>query len=145
MDLQTCSRDANGKIRPSSEQRIIAAIDTLIKESGEGEIIRLAQLSTQALVQKLGAFDGVATTALQGNMIATVDGQFNDLLVLTAVHHSDRLKHLVSLSYLRHAYERTIGYLDRLSTLSAVCAEDCKILKRIQISLIDPSMKASGS
>ncbi|GIZ47433.1 hypothetical protein CKM354_001052400 [Cercospora kikuchii] len=145
MDLQTCSKDANGRLRPTSERNIISAIDNLVKESGEAEIMRLAQLSTQALKQKLGAFDGIATSSFQGNMVPFVHEQFYDLLVLTAIHRSDRLKHLVSLPYLRLAYEQTINYLDKLSTLSAICAEDCKALKRIQISLIDPSMKVSGS
>ncbi|CAK1366215.1 unnamed protein product [Cercospora beticola] len=145
MDLQTCSKDANGRLRPKSERRIISAIDNLVKESGEAEIMRLAQLSTQALKQKLGAFDGLSTSSFQGNMVSIIHEQFHDLLVLTAIHRNERLKHLVSLSYLRLAYEQTTNYLDRLSALSAICAEDCKILKRIQVSLIDPSMKASGS
>ncbi|KAI5365127.1 hypothetical protein Slin14017_G050170 [Septoria linicola] len=137
MDLQTCLKDAKGLARPMSEQHILVAVDTLAKASGEDEITRLAELCTQAIRQKLVAFDGIFASTFRGSMLSPVHDQFHDLLLLTAVHRSKRLSHLTSRSFLQLAYEQTIDSLERLSSLSPICKEDCKFLKRIQSALID--------
>ena len=144
LDLDSCSLDANGHLRPGSERRLISAINLMATESGVEEVLCLAELAVDALNHKLAAFRGICATAYSG-MIHISHEQFHDLLLLTSVHRSDCLNTSVSAASLQQAYAHTCDLLGKMAAISPICKEDHKILNRIRYALVDSSLAASDT
>jgi len=135
--LEKATVDAKGNPRPSE-----LALFRGISRMEEWRIKDKARLCVRMAIRSTEALDAVPERLIVTNIMGTAHAQFGNMLVLSAVWHSQVawLADLINERKLRELFCRTVKFLRRLRYCSRTAMADVEILQTIHRSLFGYSV-----